>query len=398
MSLRDEAEATLVAWDAYERANDRPAVIDFDCRPIRPAASPAESRLVVLDELRTLHAKAIDDGDGPVSTRLAADLAYIGALLGEHRPLDEYVRVTQGCPALGWPSSWVEARGEVAQEHLEAAGVSWGRDTEHDLAELEGRLEVDAVGEAIRRAAGEFEPVVRAATGTDAPFELAVEAVQVDAYWGYWLDGAGYSARLRINTRTAKFTAVRARQFALHEVLGHALQSASFTAAAAAADVPWVRLLSVHAPQQVLLEGLAQALPLLVVPADRPLALRVRIDHYLQLVRAELHVALGAGMPVGECVERARRRVPFWTDTAIASMLSDRGSDPLLRSYLWSYPAGIDWFVSIADSGSPAVIQEVLHAAYRSPLVPDQLAALWPAGPRIGGPGAAVRVREPALP
>lgn len=397
MSLRDEAEAVLVAWDAYERANGRTAVIDFDCRPVRPAASPAEGRLVVLDELRALHAKAVDAEDGPVSTRLTADLAYLGALLGEHRPLDEYVRATQGCPALGWPSSWVEARGEVAREHLEASGVRWGRDTENDLADLEGRLEVEAVGAAIRLAADEFEPVVRAATGTDAPFALAVEAVDVDAYWGYWLDGAGHNARLRINTRTAKFTAVRARQFALHEVLGHALQSASFTAAAAAADVPWVRLLSVHAPQQVLLEGLAQALPLLVVPTERPLALRVRLDRYLQLVRAELHLALGTGTPAGECADLARRRVPFWTDSAIASMLSDRGGDPLLRSYLWSYSAGIDWFVCLADSGSPDVIQEVLRAAYRAPLTPNQLTALWPAGPRIGGSGA-VRVRDPALP
>jgi hypothetical protein len=29
----------------------------------------------------------------------------------------------------------------------------------------------------------------------------------------------------------------------------------------------------------------------------------------------------------------------------------------------------------------------VLHAAYRAPLTPTDLAALWPAGPMIGGPG-----------
>jgi hypothetical protein len=82
--------------------------------------------------------------------------------------------------------------------------------------------------------------------------------------------------------------------------------------------------------------------------------------------------------------------VPYWTDAEIADLLADRGADTLLRSYLWSYPAGIDWFVSLAEA--PADVQSaVLHAAYRDPLSPDDLAALWPAGPAIGGPGASPR-------
>jgi hypothetical protein len=397
VNLRDDVEDALLAWDRHERDHGHPAVVDFDCRAEPgPDPSPAASRLAVLDRLTELHTVAVEADDAHVWSRVEADLAYLAALLGHRAPLAEYVRATQGCSAAGWPAGWIEERGELAREHLRAAGVAWGPDTDNELAEVEGSIQVDEAGDAIRAAADELEPAVRAATGTAAVFEMAVETVDVDAYWSYWLDGAGRRARLRINARTAAFTAVRARQFALHEVLGHALQSASFTAAAAEGDVPWVRLLSVHAPQQVLLEGLAQALPLFVAPADETLVRRVRLDHYLQLVRAELHLSLAAGQPPAACAELARRRVPFWTDANISAALHDRGNDPQLRSYLWSYPAGIDWFVALADSESPAA-REVLHAAYRSPLTPDQLAALWPAGPPIGGPGTAVRLREPAV-
>ncbi|WP_433330707.1 hypothetical protein [Spirillospora sp. CA-294931] len=209
----------------------------------------------------------------------------------------------------------------------------------------------------------------------------------MDAYWFYWLDGAGHRVRVRINLRRARFTKVAARQFALHEVLGHGLQGASWSARAAAEDVPWVRLTSVHAPQQVLLEGLAMALPLFVAPDDEPLITRTKFDHYNLLVRSELHRALNQGTPIADLAAHARARLPWVSDAAIADLLKDRGVDPQLRSYLWAYPAGFDWFVHLADADQ-ATRSAVLRTAYREPLTPTQLAALWPQGPAIGGPGA----------
>ncbi len=134
------------------------------------------------------------------------------------------------------------------------------------------------------------------------------------------------------------------------------------------------------------MEGLAQALPLFTTPDDEPLTARIRLDHYLQLVRAELHRAINTGVSVADCVAHARDRVPFWKDTTIADALTDRGADPLLRSYLWSYPAGIDWFVTLADTTNPETVGTVLRTAYERPLTPADLTQLWPSGPCIGGP------------
>jgi hypothetical protein len=47
----------------------------------------------------------------------------------------------------------------------------------------------------------------------------------------------------------------------------------------------------------------------------------------------------------------------------------------------------MDWFAALAEAGGE-VSREVLRAAYRAPLTPSDLAALWPDGPVVGGPGA----------
>ncbi|MEV5569647.1 hypothetical protein AB0L06_06330 [Spirillospora sp. NPDC052269] len=379
--LRDEAEALLRGWHAYEVSRGAPEIIDFDCAPSGGEGELVADRLTLRNGLLELREQA----SGWMASRLDADIAYAGALLGERLPLREYVRATQGCEALGWTDEYVAHRRDLAREALAGIGVTWGPGSARELRAVEGHVPNADAPDAIRAAADEFEDVVRGLTGSEAPFELSIESADVDAYWAYWLDGAGSRVRLRLNLRNITFSEVAARQFALHEVLGHGLQSASWSARCAAEDVPWVRLMSVHAPHQVLLEGLAQALPLFAAPDDRMLRTRVRFDHYNQLVRARLHLALNDGASIEELAAQARRDLPWTSDAAISDLLSDRGADPQLRSYLWAYPAGVDWFVNLAEAGDPELGRTVLRAAYRDPLTPADLAVLWTGGPAIGG-------------
>ncbi|MGY2093072.1 hypothetical protein [Nocardia gipuzkoensis] len=381
MSTRDAVEHAIRAWHQHEIDRGAAAVIDFDFCPSTDQAPAPADRLTTFRRLSRL----LDETDEPaVAQRVTADLAYLRALMGERPSFDEYVRATQGCPATGWPADYVTTKGETAREALEALGVSWGENTATELAEAEGPLHAADVADAIRQAATEYEPIVRRATGSEAPYELTIETADVDAYWAYWLDGGGQRVRLRINMRNANFTKVRARQMALHEVLGHGLQSASISARCAAEDVPWVRLLSVHGPQQVLLEGWAQAMPLFITPDDEALVASTRLVHYTQLVRAELQLALNAGTPIEGCADHARSRVPWWNDNLIAGLLADRSTNPLLRTYMWAYSAGIDYFANLAEA-EPTVIQSILHNAYRAPLTPADLERLWPGGPTVGG-------------
>jgi hypothetical protein len=388
VTLRDDIEMVLRSWDGYERGRGCPPVVDYDCAPPDFEVPPLANRLDAYSRLTELRQRTQAAGLPQLVDRVGAHLAYLGALLGERQPVDAYIRATQGCPATGWPDAYIRSCRDRAIEALDRLGVPWGPKTSTELDRREGPVDEDNVADMMRAAAADIEPVVRHITESAADYDLTVETVDVDAYWSYWLDGAGTKVRLRLNRRRAHFTEVRLRQFAQHEILGHALQTANWATVAAARDVPWVRVTAVHAQQQVLLEGLAQALPLFATPDDEAVVARVRLDHYLQLVRSEIHLAINQGQPVAVCVAHARDRVPFWTDETIADALTDRGADPLLRSYLWAYPAGIDWFVNLADNAPPDVIATVLRAAYKEPLTPTDLAALWPEGPAIGGPGA----------
>jgi len=103
MSLRDEVEALLRSWDAYERARDAPAIIDFDCHPTDARVKPSQNRLDVLRRFTDLRAHA----DQELRTRIDSHIAYLRALMGERLPLDEYTRMTQGCAAAGWPREHV---------------------------------------------------------------------------------------------------------------------------------------------------------------------------------------------------------------------------------------------------------------------------------------------------
>jgi hypothetical protein len=386
VNLRDEIEQALRSWNAHEVNRGSSPIIDFDYYPEDAKITPAAGRLPVYRRVDELRRQAEESGNRILADRLDADQAYLGALMGERLPLTDYVSATQGCPANGWPAEYVSERGEIARKSLDSLGISWGSELQAELEQLCEPVDLADAADIIREAAGEYEAAVREATGTDATFSLSVETVDVDEYWAYWIDGAGQQVRLRLNARNARFTRFEGRQFALHEVLGHGLQNASYAARCAHEDVPWVRMTSIHALHQVLLEGLAEAMPLFIVPDDEILTARVRLAHYTQLVKSELHLSINSGVPIEECATYAVARVPWWKDAYIGDFLSDRSTNPRLRSYLWAYPAGLDWFAALSEA-STDVISRVLHAAYRDPLTPRDLATLWPSGPPIGGTG-----------
>jgi len=382
VQLRDRVELAVRRWHAFELLHGGDPVVDYDCAPTTQDIDPYPDRFAALDELLEFRLQA-EEGTA-LATSLEAHTAYLSALLGQQSSFQDYIMHTQGCGAIGWSSEYVEYRGWLARESLAGIGVEWNSYTRTRLRELEGEVPVGDVGAIIREYADKFEPSIRELTGAAAEFELNIENVETDAYWSYWLDGAGRNARLRINLANASFTTVEAYRFALHEVLGHALQYANLAHTAEKTAVDWPRLLAIHCPQQVLFEGLGQVLPLVASPDDELVRARTKLDHYLQLVRAEFHVMVNQGMSIIDCRDYAINRVPFWPPKSVASDLTDRSRNPQLRTYLWAYPAGIDWFVRLHETAG-TLLAEVLRDAYQRPLSPGELQQRWPSGPTIGG-------------
>ncbi|MCA1708706.1 MAG: hypothetical protein LC808_37660, partial [Actinobacteria bacterium] len=319
-----------------------------------------------------------------LSAYLDAHIAYLCALMGQQLPFAEYISVTQGCTPRGWTQDYLEQRAWIAKDALEALKISWDEHTWKNLRSVSEQLPASEIGAAIADYADKHESSVRRLVDTAADFNLTIEDVEVEAYWSYWLDGAGHDTRLRINKKKVTFSHIDAYRFALHEVLGHALQYSSLTAQAEATTVKWPRILAVHCPHQVLFEGLAQVLPWIVALDDEIVIARTRVDHFMNLVRGQIHILINSGATAADCRDLARHQVPWWTDEEIARELYDRSRNPQFRSYLWSYPAGIDWFIRLIEAGG-ITPTEVLREAYRRPLTPSELHELWPAGPVIGG-------------
>jgi hypothetical protein len=382
--LRDAVEEAVRRWDALERSHGEAPVIDFDCAPPADKPSPFNNRFAALDQLTRLRVEADAQHQPVLSAYLDAHLAYLCALMGQQLPFGEYISVTQGCAPHGWTRDYVEQRAGIAKDALGSLGISWDEHTWRNLRAVSEQLPASEVGAAIADYADKHESSVRRLVDTDANFNLTIEDVEVDAYWSYWLDGSGHDTRLRINKNKASFSHVDAYRFALHEVLGHALQYSSLTAQAEANTVEWPRILAVHCPHQILFEGLAQVLPWIASPDDEIVVARTRIDHFMNLIRGQIHILINNSVTAADCRDLAHRQVPWWTDDEIARELYDRSRNPQFRSYLWSYPVGMDWFVRLVEAGG-ATPTEVLREAYKRPLTPSELHELWPAGPIIGG-------------
>src|SRR5262249_2951761 len=152
VSLRSNVEMVLRSWGKYERRRNGSPVIDYDCCPLDQEIEPASSRLTVLRQLEDLRERASESEDS-LGRRIDAELAYLRALLGEHRPLDEYILAPQGCHAAGWPEQYVTEIREKACDSLNALGIPWGSNTLAELAEAEGPLDADAASAEIRHAA-----------------------------------------------------------------------------------------------------------------------------------------------------------------------------------------------------------------------------------------------------
>jgi hypothetical protein len=382
--LRDAIEEAIRRWEALERSRGESPVIDFDCAPPAEKPQPFANRFVALDELTKLRTEAHAQHQPVLRAHLDAHIAYLCALMGQQLPFGEYLLVTQGCAPRGWSRDYIEQRTSIAKDALMSLGISWDEHTWKNLCAVSEQLPATEVGAAIAEYAGKYEPTVRRLADTAANFNLTIEDVEVDAYWAYWLDGAGHNARLRINKRTASFSHIDAYRFALHEVLGHALQYTSLTAQAEANTVEWPRILAVHCPHQILFEGLAQVLPWITSLNDEIIVARTRLDHLMNLVRGQVHILINSGGTAADCRDLAHRHIPWWDDEEIARELYDRSRNPQFRSYLWSYPAGIDWFIRLVEAGG-TTLAEVFREAYKRPLTPGELHELWPTGPVIGG-------------
>jgi hypothetical protein len=378
------------AWDRLERRSSLGSVIDFDLADADDVPV-LENRDQVFAELTRLHT-LVRDGVGPaldlVRARLTASLTYLGALRGDARlPLRDYVLNTMGVE----PDLVPEARIRQSEARLTAllrdkVGESPGIPFSRKGFDPFRRAFQTGACENLKRQFEYFceKWLPRLCGHIDAAFEassIAVEFAEEDAYWKNWISGniaEGQPITLRINVHERHVWYQGAVEIlVLHEYCGHAVQMALWQRAVRQRQIAsFFGILTVHFPDQFLLEGLAESVAYFLPDERRKLEKRsevVRELHaYNLMVLNNVHI-LANDRGLDAARSYAKERLPFTTDDAIERELRDRTSHPLFRTYQYIYGPAKDAFVTALTRLTGAKAQVLLRELYRTPMTPVQV-------------------------
>lgn len=368
--LAESYVGLLLAWDGLTRAAGGPQIVDFDLSGVTPS-------LEVSDELEVLAALEALAGDAPaddfLGRRLAGHIAYLRHKLGEQTALAKYCFDTQGFRAAEFPEAELAYRRELATESLSRFGTAIRPELLEDLQRVDPAVEVESVPRAIRAAVEEMRPTLEAVLGRTLQFDYDVELVEERAYWVYWADSSCGRFRLRFNRwHDSALTQSRIRQFAAHEVLGHFGQIHSYARRVAAGELPATfGVTTLHTLEQFALEGTAQTLPLwLWEPRDieELLLARVRLAHYMELVRHNAHIMINSGQRIEQCVGYVAERLPHLEIDKVLVDLVGRARNPSLRSYQLAYGVSFDAMVRATEALPARRRASVVRRLYAEPL------------------------------
>lgn len=374
--LDDRLCRLLVGWDALEQRNGAKGIIDFNVAGI-VEADRFEHRVDVLEAIVELR-RSCDPGSF-VGQRLTAHETYLRALMGQQFSFDAYVAATQAVLPATLPDRQLRAARTVAETQLAELGVNPNGSIDDQLSALDPPLPFDTVEQTFRSMLDEHRHSLEDVIGQPVPFELTIEDVEVDEYWSYWVDGAGTEFRLRLNRKRGSFTRVECLQFTFHELLAHCGQMKAWATHIAAGNLPrYFGLTTVHAPEQVMLEGLAQTLPLLIpneAMTDPVLAVRLALMRHRLMIDNNLHCMINTGATVERCASYHEHWSLGSSTRRAITDLAARGAGPLYRSYLYAYPAGCELFWSAHERLRPEQQAELVRACYRGPQSADAIRA-----------------------
>jgi hypothetical protein len=373
------------AWDDFERGELRSPVIDFDlAEPGQTMrVSSREQVLHAIEEhlarLRAAHAPA--PVDQLVIQRLSASATYLRALLGERLPLQEYLQQTMGItPRIFDEETLLALQRRVATSLVDAGEVESSRMFSDQAAAQRFQHEFLIRDESklprqfafylekwigpLRGLLTELFPglvvsVILSPDGmtrqawtlsdTGAPnvgdrYDVRVQFAKENAYWKNWISGnlSEREITLRINTHPRHVWYQGTPEvLVLHEYCGHAAQLILWHDRLRRHVLPqFLGILTVHFPDQFLLEGLAEAMPYVlpgrVTLEKRSIAMR-ELQYYTLLVMNNVHVIANGKDGEEAALGYAAERLPFTALDTLRAEVRARTLDPTFRAYQYVY-------------------------------------------------------------
>jgi hypothetical protein len=370
-------------WDALERGKYKNPIIDFDLAPSRPYLSISH-RAEVLERLVTAATGLDGETAGAAEltrARLNASINYLRALLGESIPFRSYIKRTLGVEPRIFTDEEIGKQLTLVKDQLWAEYHMQFWKT--DISRFQGRFMVYDT----KKLPGQFErfqskwvPVLLERIPVPLnEYKVNVRFASEDAYWKNWISGSlsEHEILLRINIHPRQvWYQGFSEMLVIHEYCGHAIQMISWHRRIERRELPeFLGILTVHFPDQYLLEGLAESL-VFVLPGRQELereSLVLRDLHrYNLLIMNNVHI-IANERGTQEALQYGLRNLPFTSEELIKKEIRDRTQNPLFRCYQYVYGIAKESFLAMFSRLGPKQSWNLLRTAYELPMTAAQV-------------------------
>ncbi len=381
--MMDERLCDFVfAWDQAEKRLNGYDVVDCDLTDYpAPAADEGVSRLDLLAAGDALADPAADalGRDSYALSKLRSHLTCLRAICGQRFGITDYVDATQGFRPTPYPEDVLRALRDELDGDAGRLGTTFEAVARNEIAD-EDRAGPDRTGivNAFTDALDRYKSGFVDAFGVDLDFNLDFEFVEVDAYWSYWMDGKRDRLRLRFNRSDRTYPTSEVSQLCLHELIGHCGQFHGWRRQIVDGVLPpFHGVTAVHSLEQLHLEGLAQGLPFLLPETEGTLVrLRAKKDLLRQMLLNNCYLGAEQGANVETVFSQYTSMMPVTDMDRLIKDVGDQQRNPVLRTYMFSYPKGFELVHRIGQGGPPEAVKSFIQRSYRAPMAVAEIATL----------------------
>ncbi len=366
------------AWDVIERLNHKNSIIDFDLAPPR-CFPPVHDRDEVLAKLN-MASQALEGNTTSLAAltraRLKSSATYLRVLCGESIPFRSFVKLTLGVE----PRMFADE--EIFKQRATVTAQLWRqyeiRFSYEEISRFQAKFTIynkKQLPEQFEYFRSKWVPVLldRVPVPLDM-YRVKVRFASEDAYWKNWISGNLHEheilLRINIHPRQSWYQGFP-EMLVIHEYCAHAVQMINWHGRIEREELPeFLGILTVHFPDQFLLEGLAESLAF-VLPDHRnleePSLVSRELHRYYLLVMNNVHI-LANERGLQTAFDYAVRHLPFTSREVLSREIQDRTRNPLFRGYQYSYGIGKESFLTALSRFGPERRWELMRLVYDWPM------------------------------
>lgn len=402
-----EAEFYSEAWNAYQawhiREGRNRSIIDFDLTTSHPVvrqlaeltddAPTRAERSRIVDMLTSLNERAREVPVDAVRhqhnwefslAQLEASLWFARRLRGDKLDPLEYIEKTMGVRPEQIPQQTLLEQKTIVNDLLRELGVLVP--SQESLNGLRKDHQINPDVAQLRLKTNSQQAIMRlnAFLGKTTLVDFQVMPENVDEYWWVWATTDPRTQQFILKQNFSErqgriWTPGKTEELGWHEGGQHLSRMAIRKGQVQEGKLSsFFGLTTVHGPEQIVEEGLAQTLVLFVPDAYQDLSLegklQVRASILRQMVYGNVHVVVNTSpdYDLTEITDYVQSYLPWETASDIERQVNWRTKVPIYQTYLWAYAEGAKRHLQYAGQLSQRGKRIFLQNIFCRPYTPRQ--------------------------